>query len=256
MDPLSAFILGVVEGATEFLPISSTGHLIVVSDWLGIDQTSVNTAFEVIIQLAAILAVVADYRDKITPRHLPLWIKLFIAFLPVGIVGFVFRHQIETLFSVQTVAIMFIVGGLIFLVLEYFYEENEAHVTDVDDVSYMQAIWIGIAQVFALIPGTSRAGSTIVGALLVGLDRKAAAEFSFLLALPVMAAASGYDLLKHFSEFAHGDLVNLAIGFVTAFVVAFLTMKLFIRFLRTHTFIGFGVYRILFGVLLLAIYGL
>ena len=256
MDRLDAFILGIVEGVTEFLPVSSTGHLIVVSDWLGLGQTDINKAFEVIIQLAAILAVAASYRDKFTPRHIALWMKLALAFIPIGAIGFLLRHQVQALFSVPVVATMFIVGGVVFLVLEYFYDEKSAHVSDVENVTWMQALWIGIAQVFSLIPGTSRAGATIVGGLLVGLDRRAAAEFSFLLALPVMLAVSGYDLLKHYHEFAGNDLMNLAIGFITAFVVAYFTMQLFIRFLKTHSFIAFGFYRIAFGIILIYFYRL
>ncbi len=255
MNGLDAIILGIVEGFTEFLPISSTGHMIVVSDWLGLSQTAVNKAFEVIIQLAAILAVVANYRDKFTPRHIELWMKLALAFIPIGATGFLLRHQVEAMFSVPVVAVMFIVGGIVFLVLEYFYDEKSAHVSDVENVTWMQALWIGIAQVFSLIPGTSRAGATIVGGLLVGLDRRAAAEFSFLLALPVMLAVSGYDFLKHYHEFAGNNAINLAIGFVTAFIVAFATMHLFLRFLRTHTFIAFGFYRIAFGIVLIWLYG-
>jgi undecaprenyl-diphosphatase len=250
LDILQTIILGVVEGITEFLPISSTGHLIVVSGWLGIDQTEASKAFEVIIQLAAILAVIANYRDKFNLAHRQLWYKLALAFIPIGAVGFLFSHQIKALFSVEVVATMFILGGIVFLLLERFYKKGSAHVTEVEDVSYRQAFWVGIAQVFALIPGTSRAGSTIVGALLVGLDRKASAEFSFLLALPVMLAASGYDLLKHHQAFAGAQLPLLAVGFVTAFIVAWLTMRLFIRFLERFTFNGFGIYRILFGLLL------
>ncbi|MEE9342685.1 MAG: undecaprenyl-diphosphate phosphatase, partial [Gammaproteobacteria bacterium] len=195
MEIFQAVILGIIEGITEFLPISSTGHLIVASEWLGLEQTQANAAFEVIIQLAAILAVVANYREKFTFRYLDLWVKVAIAFIPIGAIGFAFSDQIKALFSVENVAIMFIVGGIVFLILEYFYKESEAHVNQVEDINYRQAMWIGIAQVFALVPGTSRAGSTIIGALLVGLSRKAAAEFSFLLAMPVMVAASGYDLL-------------------------------------------------------------
>ena len=235
--------------------MSSTGHMIVVSDWLGLGQTAINKAFEVIIQLAAILAVAASYRDKFTPRHIDLWMKLALAFIPIGAIGFLLRHQVEAMFSVPVVATMFIVGGVVFLVLEYFYD-GTAHVSGVENVTWMQALWIGIAQVFSLIPGTSRAGATIVGGLLVGLDRRAAAEFSFLLALPVMLAVSGYDLLRHYHEFAGKDLMNLAIGFVTAFVVAYFTMQLFIRFLKTHSFIAFGFYRIAFGIILIWFYRL
>ena len=253
MDIFQAIILGIVEGMTEFLPISSTGHLIVVADWLGMQQSEANTAFEVIIQLAAILAVVFNYKEKFTFQKIDLWTKVFIAFLPIAIIGFIFSHQVKALFSVPVVATMFIVGGIIFLILEHFYNEENHTTTNVEDVTFKQAIWIGIAQVFALIPGTSRAGSTIVGALLVGLSRKAAAEFSFLLAIPVMMATSGYDLLKHYDDFSGANFTALGIGFLTAFVVAYLTMMFFIKFLEKFTFVAFGIYRILFGLLLFAL---
>ncbi len=253
MDIIQAVILGIIEGITEFLPISSTGHLIVGSELMGLPQSKANTAFEVIIQLSAILAVIANYKDKFHPKHFELWLKLFIAFLPIAIIGLLFSHQIKALFSVQVVATMFIVGGIVFLILEYFLAKKPAlsRIQDVEDISYKQAGLIGLAQVFALIPGTSRAGSTIVGALLVGLSRKASAEFSFLLALPVLAAASGYDLLKHHDEFSGAHLTPLLVGFAVSFVVAYFTMKLFIRFLERFTFVGFGIYRIVFGVILL-----
>lgn len=251
MDIFHAIILGIIEGFTEFLPISSTGHLIVASEWLGLDQTKANAAFEVIIQLAAILAVVANYREKFTVRYFDLWVKVAIAFLPIGLIGFIFSDQIKALFTVQTVAIMFIVGGVVFLIIEYFQQGRVPATQTVDDISYQQAAWVGIAQVFALIPGTSRAGSTIIGAMIVGLSRKASAEFSFLLAMPVMVAASGYDLIKHYQEFTGANLIALGVGFVTAFIVAYLAMKLFISFLEKFTFVAFGVYRILFGSLLL-----
>jgi len=251
MDIIQAIILGIIEGITEFLPISSTGHLIVASEALGLVQTETNKAFEVIIQLAAILAVVANYKEKFHTRYTTLWIKVVIAFLPLGIVGFIFKDLVKALFTVETVAIMFIIGGVIFLVIEYFQKARIPEVTQVEDLTYTQALWIGIAQVFALIPGTSRAGSTIIGALLVGLSRKASAEFSFLLALPVMAATSGYDLLKHYKEFS-GELLPLLIaGFITSFLVAWVVMKLFIKFLERFTFNSFGIYRILFGGILL-----
>lgn len=253
MDILQAIILGVVEGLTEFLPVSSTGHLIVVSQWLGIEQNKVNMSFEVVIQLAAILAVIANYKEKFSPKFFNLWLKIAIAFIPIATVGFLFSDQIKALFSVNVVATMFIAGGVVFLILEYFYKESATHTIHVEDVSYRQAMIIGVAQAFAVIPGTSRAGSTIVGALLVGLNRKTSAEFSFLLALPVMVAASGYDLLKHYQEFSNSNLVVLATGFITAFIVAFFVMKLFIKFLEKFTFVGFGIYRILFGALLLSL---
>jgi len=239
LDIINAIILGIVEGATEFLPISSTGHLIVVSNWLGIDQSAVHIAFEVIIQLAAILAVFATYTDKFTFRHFALWVKVLIAFLPIAIIGFIFKDQIEALFlNPYIVPVMFIVGGVVFLVLEYFHHEGRETTLDMEDISYKQAAWIGFAQIFALVPGTSRAGSTIVGALIVGLGRKASAEFSFLLALPVMGATSGYQLLKHYHEFSGANWLVLGAGFLTAFLAAWLTMKLFISFLENFTFVA------------------
>jgi undecaprenyl-diphosphatase len=240
-----------VEGATEFLPISSTGHLIVVSQWLGMEQTEGNKAFEVIIQLAAILAVVANYKERFTFKHFRLWCQVFVAFLPVAVVGFVFRHQIKAMFSVSVVATMFIVGGVIFLLIERWIKHKSPRVESLEDLTFKQALWVGIAQIFALIPGTSRAGSTIVGALLVGLSRKTSAEFSFLLALPVMMAASGYDLLSNYKEFSGEQWMPLAIGFVVAFLSAFVVMKLFMVFLQRFTFVAFGWYRIVFGGLLL-----
>jgi len=253
MDIFQAVILSIIEGFTEFLPISSTGHMIVASKFIGVDQTEATKAFEVIIQLSAILAVVANYKDKFTFSHINLWMKIFVAFLPIAIVGLLFSHQIKALFSVKVVAIMFIVGGIVFLIQEYFYKDTKVKTTDVEDVSFFQALVIGVFQVFAVIPGTSRAGSTIVGALLAGLDRKSAAEFSFLLAFPVMLAASGYDLLKHYKEFSGENLLALGVGFVVSFIVAYITIKLFIKFLEKFTFVAFGIYRIIFGIILLMI---
>ncbi|NPA55549.1 MAG: undecaprenyl-diphosphate phosphatase, partial [Epsilonproteobacteria bacterium] len=236
-------------------PISSTGHMIIVSQWLGLPQNSENKAFEVIIQLASILAIVLNYKDKFNFKEINLWSKIFVAFLPLAIIGFIFRHQIKELFSVQIVAIMFVIGGIVFLVVEKFYKEKHHHISDIEEVSFKQALFIGIAQVFALIPGTSRSGATIIGGLLSGLSRQASAEFSFLLAFPVMLAASGYDILKHYNEFVGQNMVVLLSGFVTAFVVAYITMRLFLKFLEKFTFVAFGWYRIVFGIVLLYFYG-
>lgn len=178
--------------------------------------------------------------------------KVAVAFLPIGIIGFLLSDVVKALFSVTIVGVMFIIGGIIFIAVERYYQEEACPTVDVNDVSMKQAMWIGFAQIFALVPGTSRAGATIIGAMLVGLNRKTCAEFSFLLGLPVLAAASGYDLLKHYQDFTSADFTNLAVGFVTAFIVAYFVIKLFINFLAKFTFVGFGVYRILFGLLLLA----
>jgi undecaprenyl-diphosphatase len=255
MTIFDSILLGIIEGFTEFLPISSTGHLIVASQFLGIDQTNVTKAYEVIIQFAAILAVFFNYREKFTIKKLHLWVKVFLAFIPIGGVGFLFSHQIKELFSINVVAIMFIVGGVAFLIMEkVFIPKQTQHIDNVEDLTLKQAMIIGCAQVFALIPGTSRAGSTIIGALLVGLTRKASAEFSFLLAFPVMSAVSAYDILKNYHEFTNAGVFNLSIGFFVSFVVAFLTIKLFLKFLDKFTFVFFGIYRIIFGVVLLFIF--
>ena len=254
MQILDSVILGIIEGFTEFLPISSTGHLIVASEFLGLEQNNVTKAYEVIIQFAAILAVILNYPDKFSIKKIELWKKLILAFIPIGAVGFIFSSQVKAMFSIEIVAVMFIVGGIIFLIVEKFYDETKSHIDDVEKVTYKQALWIGIAQIFALIPGTSRAGSTIIGAMLVGLNRRASAEFSFLLAFPVMCATTGYDLLKHYKDFSDANLMVLAVGFVVSFIVAFLTIKLFLKFLQNFTFVAFGIYRILFGLVLLLIF--
>ncbi len=225
--------------------------MIVASKFLGVAETDLTKAYEVIIQFAAIMAVMLIYREKITFKKIDLWMKLLFAFLPLGIVGFIFKDTIKALFSVEVVATMFIVGGIVFLLVEYFYKEQPYHTGSVEKVTWKQAWWVGFAQIFSLIPGTSRAGATIIGGLLSGLDRKTSAEFSFLLAIPVMGAVSGYDLLKHYHEFAHANWGAFAIGFVVAFVVAYVTIKLFLAFLQRFTFVPFGIYRILFGIVLL-----
>jgi undecaprenyl-diphosphatase len=212
LDIFQAIIIGIIEGFTEFLPISSTGHMIVASEFLGIDQDAVTKAYEVIIQFAAILAVMLIYKEKITLKHINLWLKLFVAFLPLAIVGFIFKDQIKALFNVETVAWMFIIGGVIFLIVEYFYKETSAHTTDVEEVTFRQALWVGISQIFSLIPGTSRAGATIIGGMLTGLDRKTSSDFSFLLAIPVMGAVTAYDVLKHYQEFADANWLAFGLG--------------------------------------------
>lgn len=252
MTIVDSIILGVIEGFTEFLPISSTGHLIVASGFLGLEQSAINKAYEVIIQFSAILAVVLNYRDKFTLQKIDLWTKVFLAFLPIGAVGFLFSSQIKALFDITVVAVMFILGGVLFLIVEKFFIKEDAHTThNVEEITLKQSMIVGFAQVFALIPGTSRAGATIIGALLVGIDRKTSAEFSFLLAFPVMSAVAGYDLLKHYKDFSDANLMVLGVGFVTSFIVAYITIKLFLKFLERFTFVSFGVYRIIFGVALL-----
>ena len=251
MDIFQAIIIGVIEGFTEFLPISSTGHMIVAGKFLGISQSSVIDAYEIIIQFATILAVMLIYRQKLSSKKIDLWTKLIVAFVPFAIVGFLVKDYIDILFNAKTVAYMFIVGGVVFLIVEYFYIDSPQQTREVEDTSFKQALWVGIAQVFAIIPGTSRSGATIIGGLLSGMDRKASSDFSFLLAIPIMGVVSGYSLLKHYHDLVGADLMAFGIGFVVAFVVAYITVKLFLVFIQRFSFVPFGIYRILFGIILL-----
>jgi undecaprenyl-diphosphatase len=251
MDIIQAIIIGIIEGFTEFLPISSTGHMIVTSKFLGIEQNSVIKAYEVIIQFAAILAVMLLYRDKINLKEIDLWTKLMAAFLPLAIIGFLLKDWVKEIFVIETVAWMFIVGGIIFIIVEYFHNDDEKESKEVEEITWFQAMSIGFGQVLSLVPGTSRAGSTIIAGMLSGVNRKASTEFSFLLAIPVMTAVSSYDLLKHYQDFVGADMTAFVVGFVVAFVVAYITIKLFIVFLQRFTFVAFGIYRIVFGIILL-----
>jgi len=253
LDIFQSVIIGIIEGFTEFLPISSTGHMIVASKFLGIPQDTMTNAYEIIIQFSAILAVMLIYKEKISFKKIDLWTKILIAFLPLAIVGFIFKDVIETLFNIKTVAYMFIIGGIVFLIVEYFYKEEQGHTVEVEEVTYKQSLIVGFSQIFSLIPGTSRAGATIIGGLLCGLNRKVSSDFSFLLAIPVMGAVSGYSLLKHYTEFAQAQWSVFVIGFIVAFIVAYITVKLFLVFIQKFSFIPFGIYRIIFGVVLLMV---
>ena len=250
MEWFDALILGIVEGVTEFLPVSSTGHLILASKLMGIEQTEVHKTFEVVIQLGSILAVIFAFKEKIF-HSIELWKRLIVGFIPTAILGFTLYKIIKSLFAPETVAYMLVIGGIVFIVIELFYKEKEHHVAHVEDVSYKQAFAIGLFQSLAMVPGTSRSGATIIGGLLIGLKRKTAAEFSFLLAVPTMLAATAYDILKHHSEFDFSDAQALGVGFVTAFVVALAIIKWFLAFIKKHTFIPFGIYRIVVGIIFL-----
>jgi len=251
MTIIDSIVLGIVEGITEFLPISSTAHMIIVSTLLGLKQTLQNVAFEVIIQLGATLAIVLIYLDKINLKEIKLWQKVILAFLPLAVIGFLLRHQIKELFNIKTVAYMFIIGGIVFFIVEWLYKKEKPRINDVEKVTFKQALIIGFFQVFALIPGTSRSGATIVGGMLSGLSRKTAADFSFLLAIPTMFAASGYELLKNIHSFSNQNLTLLAVGFIVSFISSYIAVKLFLKFVQKFTLNAFGIYRIVFGILLL-----
>jgi undecaprenyl-diphosphatase len=254
----SSFILGLIEGATEFLPVSSTGHLIIAAELLKFNQTSANV-FEIFIQLGSILAIVVEYRktlfkvasnalhDKTSQNFV---LRLFIAFLPAAILGLLFHKAIKAyLFSPLYVSLALILGGIVMMAIEK--RPLKINTKTTNDISMTQAFKIGCAQCLSLIPGVSRAAATIMGGMLTGLNRKTATEFSFYLAIPVIAAASLFDLLKNFQDLTMQDLPIFAIGFVTAFLSAYAVIKLFIRFVATHTFIVFAWYRIILGILVL-----
>ena len=251
MNIFDSIILGIVEGITEFLPISSTAHMIIVSTLLGLKQTISNVAFEIIIQLGATLAIVYIYLDKLNLKEIELWKKIILAFFPLAIIGFLLRHQIKELFNLYTVAWMFIIGGIIFFIVEKLYKEDKIKINEVEKVNYKQALIIGFFQVFALIPGTSRSGATIVGGMLSGLSRKTAADFSFLLAIPTMFAASGYEFVKNINSFKDQNLIVLGIGFIISFISCYIAVKWFLKFVKKYTLIPFGVYRIIVGIILI-----
>ena len=255
---LKAVILGIVEGLTEFLPISSTGHLIILGDLLGYNDEA-SKVFKIVIQLGAILAVCWDYRVRLTKMVIGLPSDpvaqrfaslLFIGFLPAAVLGLMFHSTIKALlFNPITVATALIVGGFIIL-----YVEKRAYhprVNSVDDMRWPDALKVGFAQALAMIPGTSRSGATIMGGLIFGLSRKTAAEFSFFLAIPTMFAATAYDLYKNWSLLRADDLPVFAVGFVASFVAAMWAVKSFIRFISNHTFVVFAWYRIVFGLIVL-----
>ena len=255
---LKALILGVVEGLTEFLPVSSTGHLILAGDLLDFNDEK-GKVFEIVIQCGAILAVVWEYRakllevvrrlasDRVSQRFV---VNLLVAFLPVAALGLLFGRIVKAaLFKPVPVAIAFIVGGLVILWAER--RDHRVSVESVDEMSWKDALKVGLAQCLALIPGTSRAGSTIIGGLLFGLSRKAATEFSFFLAIPVLFAASGYELVKNRALLSSSDWELFAVGFVAAFGSAFLCVRWLLHYITRHDFTLFAWYRIGFGLIVL-----
>lgn len=255
-------IMGLVEGATEFLPISSTGHLIIAGDLLGFLTKEKRDIFEIIIQLGAILAVCWAFKQRLldTASTLTKEAKaqhfvrnLLIAFMPAALLGLLFHHAIKQyLFSPLTVAFALIVGGFAILWIERLPLKTPTQ--NIDDISSKQALQIGFAQALALVPGVSRAGATILGGMLFGLNRTIATEFSFFLAIPIMFAATGYDLLKNWRLLTMDDLTVFVLGFVAAFLSALVAVKFLIRFVQTHNFIAFAWYRIIFGIIVLVWY--
>lgn len=255
---LSALILGLVEGFTEFLPISSTGHLILAGDLLNFNDSK-GKVFEIVIQMGAILAVVWEFRHKLATviggltheRSAQRFaLNLFVAFLPAAFLGLLFASKIKAyLFAPIPVASAFIVGGVLILWAER--RNHRIRVESVDGMGWQDALKVGLAQALALIPGTSRSGATIIGGLFFGLSRKAATEFSFFLAIPTLSAAAVYDAWKHRDLLSADDLGLFGVGFAAAFVSAFLCVRWLLRYIARHDFTVFAWYRIAFGLLIL-----
>lgn len=252
---LHALILGLVEGVTEFLPISSTGHLILAGSLLGFNDDRAGVFF-VAIQTGAMLAVVWEYRTRFFRIDPALYRNLIVAFIPAAVLGLLFSKYIKSyLFHAVPVAIAFIVGGVIILAVDR--GERTSRVQSTQQMSWLDALKVGFAQCFALIPGASRSGATIIGGMLFGLSRPAATEFSFFLAVPTLCAAGAYDLWKNRELFSAADLPMFAVGLAVSFASAFVVIRWLIRYVATHDFRPFAWYRIAFGaaVLLTASYG-
>jgi undecaprenyl-diphosphatase len=249
MDLLQSLLLGVIEGITEFLPISSTGHLILATEFLGIPHTEFQKSFEIIIQLGAIFAVVALYWKAFL--DLEVLKRLFAAFIPTAVIGFVLYSFIKSALIGNTTVVlwMLFLGGIALIIFELFHREREDATEHTADMSYTQAVLIGFFQAIAVVPGVSRSAASILGGLLAGLKRTTIVEFSFLLAVPTMIAATGYDIIKSASVFSTDQFGLLAAGFISSFIVAMLAIKFLLAFVKSHTFIGFGIYRIALAAL-------
>lgn len=262
IEILKALILGIVEGITEWLPISSTGHMILVDEFLKLNVSEeFKSMFLVVIQLGAILAVVVLYFKKLTPLDvqnkklhwkkdtLTMWLKIIVSCVPAAIVGVFFDDQLEAVFyNWQTVSAALIIFGILFIIIEKRNRGREPKINSINDITYKTAIIIGMFQLIAAVfPGTSRSGATIVGALLIGVSRSIAAEYTFFLAVPVMFGASALKLVKFGFDFSSMELAILAVGLISAFVVSILAIKFLMSYIKKHDFTVFGWYRIVLG---------
>ena len=249
MDFLHAIILGIVEGVTEFLPVSSTGHMILVSELLHIPDTEFLKTFEITIQLGAILAVVVLYWRKLL-LDWEMMNRILVALLPVLGVGFLFYSLIRRLLgSGMTVVVALFIGGILIILFELLRKEKEDALEDLSALSYQKAFFIGLFQAISVIPGVSRSGATILGGMFLGMKRKAIVEFSFLLAVPTMVAATTLDMIKNTALFEGVNTLFFLTGFFVSFLVAIFAIKFLLRFVETHTFILFGVYRMVVALL-------
>ena len=250
MNSLQALVLAAIEGLAEFLPISSTGHLILASRLLHLSQTEFVKTFEIVIQAGAILAVIALYGQKLL-RQRALWSRLVAAFIPTAVVGFLLYRLIKHVLLGNTTVVLLslFLGGLVLIAFEKFYRPSTASSVPLEQLPHSSAVIIGLIQAISVIPGVSRAAASIVGGMLLGLPRASAAEFSFLLAVPTILAAAALDLAKTGFVFSGHEYLMLALGLVGSFITAYLAIKTFINYLQRHTLVPFGVYRIVVAII-------
>ncbi len=264
VEILKAVFLGIVEGITEWLPISSTGHMILVDEFLRLDMSDAfKEMFLVVIQLGAIMAVVILYFHKLNPFSpkkspqqkrdtMAIWYKVVVGVLPAAVLGFLFDDWLdEHLFNYRTVALTLVIYGILFIIVENYNKGKKSRVRDFRELSYLTAFLIGIFQVLSLVPGTSRSGATILGGILLGASRTIAAEYSFFLSIPVMFGASLLKLVKFGFDFTGMELLILGVGTVVAFVVSILAIRFLLGYIRTNDFKAFGWYRIVLGILVM-----
>ncbi|MBM3943156.1 MAG: undecaprenyl-diphosphate phosphatase [SAR202 cluster bacterium] len=254
MNILEAIVLSIVEGLTEFIPVSSTGHLVLTADLLGISQTNFVKSFEIAIQLGAILAIVILYWNKLLLDK-QVMARVAAAFLPTAIIGLLLYNFIKGVLLGNTLITLaaLLVGGIALIAIELMHKEQADHTSEIEELSYPKAFLIGLIQAISVIPGISRSGASIIGGLLLGMKRRPSAEFSFLLAVPTMVAATGFDLFQTGFAFSGREFLLLAIGFVGAFATALLAVKFFLRYISSHSFVAFGIYRIILAVLFWAL---
>ncbi len=251
MGLIETIIIAIVEGLTEFLPVSSTGHMILVSAAMKIHEDEFVKTFEIAIQLGAILAIVMLYAKRFL-QGLEIYYKLFAAFLPAAVIGFFAYEYIKAyLFNPVVVAIALIIGGIVLIAIDRMVVAKDSSTSSLEKITYKNALYIGFFQCLAMVPGTSRAAATIIGGVFNGFDKKQATEFSFLLAVPTMIAATGYDLLQTPVEFSNEELKLLGVGMVVAFISAWVAVKIFLKIVENYGFKHFGYYRILIGGLFL-----
>lgn len=250
MNFIQTLIMSAVEGITEFLPVSSTGHLTLTAQLLKINQTEFVKSFEIFIQLGSILAIVVLYFRSLS-QNIKVWTLIIVAFIPTGVFGLILYKFIKhyLLGNSLVVVLMLFLGGLALIILEKIHQEKENNIADIEKMTLTQAAAIGLIQSVSMIPGVSRAAATIFGGMLMGVKRKTAVEFSFLLAVPTMLAATLLDLVKSQFGFTVSEWFLLGVGFAGAFLTAMITVKFFLKYITTHTFIPFGVYRIILSVL-------